>query len=140
MSNAAEVVRQWTDAFNRQDVDAVANLYAPSAMVWDPQYAEPLEGRDAIRRDLEDFFRAFPDLTAEIRSILEGDDLYATEGTFSGTHAGVLATESGEIPPTGRRLEFQGAGFTRLDGQGRILEERRYYDLAGILAQVEVTT
>jgi steroid delta-isomerase-like uncharacterized protein len=133
-----DVIRQWTDAVNRHDAAGCAALYAPNAILKDPQYAEPLEGRDAIRKDLEDFLRGFPDLRAATHSVMESGDTFAAEGTFAGTHQGPLPTPAGEIPATGRRIDVRAAGFYRLDGQGRILEERRYYDVAGFLAQLEV--
>jgi predicted ester cyclase len=43
---------------------------------------------------------------------------------------------SGEVPATGRRLEFGLAFFSRLDESGKIVEERRYYDLADQLTQL----
>jgi steroid delta-isomerase-like uncharacterized protein len=135
-----EVIRDWTAAVNRHDAAGLAALYAPNAILRDPLYGEPLEGRDAIRKDLEDFLRGVPDLHAVTRSVIESGDTFAAEGTITGTHQGPLPTPTGEIPPTGRRLEFRAAGFYRLDGQGRILEETRYYDLAGLLAQLEVAT
>ena len=43
-----ELVRQWVDAFNRADPDALASFYAPDAV--NHQVAEsPVRGKDAIR-------------------------------------------------------------------------------------------
>lgn len=43
-----EVVKAWVEAFNRADVDALANFYRDDAI--NHQVAErPVEGRDAIR-------------------------------------------------------------------------------------------
>lgn len=136
--STTEVHQQWIDALNRHDAAAFAALYAPNAVIRDPAYPEPLEGRDAIRDDVETFFRAFPDLHATAGSRADGGEWSAAETAFTGTNEGPLITASGEVPPTGRRVEFGGAGFWRLDGQGRILEENRYYDLAGLLTQLEV--
>lgn len=136
---AAEVTRAWVEAINRHDPAGFAALYAPNAIVRDPQYAEPLEGRDAIQRDMETFFTAFPDLQAEVRGVLEAGDSYASEGRFTGTHEGPLATPTGDVPASGKRMAFAGAGFYRLDAKGRILEENRYYDLTGFLAQLGIT-
>jgi hypothetical protein len=33
-------------------------------------------------------------------------------------------------------MAVRGAAFAKLDGGGRIVEERRHYDLAGLLAQL----
>ena len=135
--SAADVTRKWTDAINRHDTAGFAALYAPNAVLRDPQYPEPIEGRDAIQKDLNDFLQGFPDLHVVLRSMMEAGDSYAAEGTFVGTHQGPLPTPSGDVPPTGKRIEFNAAGFYRLDGQGRILEETRYYDTQGLLAQLE---
>ena len=136
--SAEAVTRRWTEAINRHDAAGFAALYAPNAIVADPQYPEPLEGRDAIEKDMSDFLRAFPDLHVDARLYIEKDETYASEATFRGTNSGPLPTPSGEIPATGKAFAFNGAAFYRLDAQGRILEERRYYDLAGFFAQLEI--
>ncbi len=44
-----QVVEAWSAAFNRQDADALAALYAPDAVNW--QVADqPLEGREAVSK------------------------------------------------------------------------------------------
>lgn len=137
--SGAEVNRRWTEAVNRHDAAAAAQLYAPNAVVHDPQYDEPLEGRDAVEKDFRDFFAAFPDLTFTTGDVLEDGNRLAGDGRFAGTHQGVLVTEQGDLPPTGRRVDLPGCSIVRLDGQGRILEERRYYDLARLFQQLEIT-
>lgn len=133
-----DVHRRFTDAVNRHDAEAFAELYAPNAIVHDPSYEQPLEGREAIRREMETFFRSFPDLRASIRSHVESDGITAFDGTFEGTHNGPLALGNGEVPATGRNVRFNAAGFYRMDDSGRVVEERRYYDLAGMLTQLGV--
>jgi steroid delta-isomerase-like uncharacterized protein len=140
MMRAADLYSRWNDAMNRKDAAGVVSLYAPNAVVHDPAYAEPLEGRDAIERDLTAFFRTLPDLQVTVGSLLESDNTFAVEGRFEGTQTGPLLVGDEEIPASGRHVEFAGAGFYRLDGRGRILEERRYYDLAGMLSQIGVLT
>jgi steroid delta-isomerase-like uncharacterized protein len=137
--SAADLYRKWIDAITRHDAAAVAELYAPNAVVQDPAYREPLEGRDAIRKDMEALFRAIPDVRVTTGATLEAGNTFAAEGRFSGTQQGPFVTDAGEIPATGRPIEIAGGSFWRLDGQGRILEDNRYYDLAAIAAQLEVT-
>jgi hypothetical protein len=45
---------------------------------------------------------------------------------------------TGDIPATGRSAEVKMAGFTRVDESGSIVEEHRYYDLAGLIDQLGV--
>ncbi len=135
-----EVIRQASEAFNRHDADGLARIYAQDVVVYDPQYPEPLRGRQAVRSDMEAFVRTFPDLHVEIRSILQDGQTYAYEGTMTGTHQGPLATpDGGEIPATHKRVEMRFGAFGKFDEENKIREERRYYDVAGLLAQLGIT-
>jgi steroid delta-isomerase-like uncharacterized protein len=136
--SAGQTLQKLIDAVNRHDAAGYAAMFAPNGMIHDPAYAEPLEGRAAIQADVETFMRAFPDLRATVRSLIEQGDTGAADSRFRGTHLGPLELPSGPIPPTGRKVDFSGAAFVRLDGQGRVLEESRYYDLAGLLSQLGV--
>jgi steroid delta-isomerase-like uncharacterized protein len=124
------------DALNGHDIPAFAACYSADASVFDPQYPELLKGRDAVAKDMKDFVAAFPDLHAEIRRTIGGGDTFAYEMTMAGTHEGPMTTPNGDIAPTHRRVEFGGSIIIRLDRDGRIVEERRYYDLAGLLGQL----
>jgi steroid delta-isomerase-like uncharacterized protein len=138
MGKFEEASRNLAKAMTAHDLDAVAKAYASDAVAYDPMYPEPLRGRDAIKKDTADFFRAFPDLRMEISNVIEKDDrLGAGEIRMTGTHTGPLATPTGgEVPPTNKRIEVKGAGFVRLNEKGEILEERRYYDVGTLLRQL----
>jgi steroid delta-isomerase-like uncharacterized protein len=125
-------------AFNAHDAGRFAACYAPDAIVYDPQYPEPLRGRGAIEQDMADFYRAFPDVTNRLETTLEDGEMVAARFSISGTHSGPLALPTGEVPATGRRVTFEGAVFSRYNGQGLIVEERRYYDVAGQAAQLGI--
>jgi steroid delta-isomerase-like uncharacterized protein len=130
-----ETFRKEVESLNKHDPEAFAENFAPDAVVHDPAYPEPLKG-DAIKKDISDFFAAFPDLSARIETTLIAGDAYAIEWSLTGTHKGPLSAPSGEIAATNKRVETHGASVGRLDEQGRTLEERRYYDIAGMMAQL----
>ena len=139
MNSVANVVQRSVEALNKHDAAAFAAVYAPDAVVYDPYYPEPLKGRDAIQKDISDFFRAFPDIHNALRSTLADGQIVAAEFTVSGTHQGPLTLPTGEIPATGRSLRFDGGVFARVNSQGEIVEEHRYFDLAGQLEQLGLT-
>ena len=89
-------------------------------MVHDPQYPEPLKGRNAIARDLAEFFRAFPDLRMELKQSLVVEDCYAMEYALTGTHKGPLVRPSGTIPASNRRIEVGGSAIARIGDEGRV--------------------
>jgi steroid delta-isomerase-like uncharacterized protein len=131
-----DVARMLTDAWNSHDAARLAAVYTLDATVLDPFYIEPLEGRDAIAQDAADLFTAIPDITFRpTKVIMEGESV-GLEVMVSGTHTGPLQLPTGLISPTGRRLEFSASGFSDLDAMGKIREERRYFDVAGLLSQL----
>lgn len=134
--SAQDAMKKAVDAFNRHDAGAFAALYAAEATAHDPQYAEPLKGREAIRKDIEDFFQAFPEVQARVVSALANGDTVAFEVEMSGTHKGPLVSPAGPIPATNKRMEMRGGRFIRVNAQGRITECNRYYDMAGVMQQL----
>lgn len=134
---AEDIAKRWVELLNRHDVNAMAEIFAPDVVVYDPGQTQPLRGREAWQRNAEQFWlAAFPDMQARMINFLSQGDTAAVELAFSGTNTGPLPGPAGPIPPTNKRFEFSGVGVWRLDAQGRILEERRYYDTASIMRQL----
>lgn len=133
-----ELIDRHIKTFNDHDAAGWASHYAENAVVHDPQYPQPLKGREAIRKDLADFLKAFPDLQFKVTNRLVSGDRAAVEGIGTGTHRGPLEGPGGSIPATNKRAEMPFAVFLRVDGSGLIVEERRYYDLAGLAQQLGV--
>ena len=131
-----EITRKAVDAINRHDAAALASLYAEDAVVHDPAYGEPLRGRAGVEQDIVNFVRAFPDLHIAARSTVEGESLSAGEFAVKGVHNGPLLIPTGEVPATGKKVEFEMAVFSRLNSSGLIVEEHRYYDVLGQLTQL----
>ncbi|HEX2112376.1 MAG TPA: ester cyclase [Gaiellaceae bacterium] len=138
MAAQLNVVGKQRETINRHDAAAFAAIYAPDAVVRDPQYPEPLRGTAAVERDIADFFAAFPDLDASVERPIVDGTTYAFEVTMHATHSGPLRGAEGEIPATNKVVELRIGVFAKLDEQGRIREERRYYDLASLLGQLGV--
>lgn len=135
-ANIEQIAQRAIEAFNAHDAKAWGALYASDAVVTDPQYPEPLRGRDAIEKDFQDFLTAFGDLQGRTTSLLVQGNTYVWEGVASGTHTGPMEVPGQTIPPTNRRMEFPGCFVGAVNDQGQIMEERRYYDVATILGQL----
>lgn len=139
-TDSMQALEAQIQAVNAHDGPAFASFYADEAVVVDPQYAEPLRGRAAIEQDVVVFLTAFPDLEFSLINTLVGDRLIAGEGKIAGTNNGPIQVPGAEeIPATGRRLEFPIAFFSRLNESGKIVEERRYYDIASQHEQLGLT-
>lgn len=135
---AKETMQNLGAKFNAQDLEGFIANYAEDAVVYDPFHPQPLKGKQAIRQDMAEFFKAFPDCHDEQRSLLVGDGTCAVEFLIEATHRGPLAGPDGEISPTGKRVEFGVGTFCRVNDRGKVVEEHRYYDVLAMLKQLGV--
>jgi steroid delta-isomerase-like uncharacterized protein len=138
MTSATSNVQRALEALQRRDTAALGALYAPDALVMDPLYDQPLRGREAVEKDMQDLLRAFPDMSFSLRSLIVDGNLEAAEWTLRGTHSGPLAGPNGEIAATGRQVELRVATFTRYNARQEAAEESRYYDIAGWMQQLGI--
>jgi predicted ester cyclase len=95
-----------------------------------------LQGRAQIRQFTEGFQRAFPDVSHRIDRVLAAGNTIVFEGTFSGTHNGVLRTPGGEVPPTGRRVEARECQIVTLDEDGLAVSFSTYFDRFEMMEQL----
>jgi steroid delta-isomerase-like uncharacterized protein len=136
---ADDFVRSLTDAWNSHDPSRLSAFYTEEATLLDPFYPEPLVGQSAIAQDAADLASAFPDVTFRPTMVIANGATVVVEVLISGTNTGPAQLPAGPIPPTNRRVEFSAAGVFDLDAAGKIREERRYFDVFGLLAQMGLT-
>lgn len=138
--SADDLARQYIDAINRGDVAALAALYAPDAVMFDPIAPEPTKGRDAIAATFAAFKQAIPDMQWRLLAPVLGDGRrVAFEVEVTGVNSGSLPTPEGERPPTHNSVTVSMAIVETLDSDGRIAEERAYFDATGLAAQLGMT-
>ena len=121
-----------------RDADAVAALYAPDAVRYDPTAPQGMKGREAIRKYQEGLSKAFQEVSARTVSVVSKGDMTAWEWDFSLTNTGPLEMPTGTLAPTNRRVRMQGATFYRFNREGLIAEQRDYFDIAGLMQQLGV--
>ena len=132
-----DTVEKFAGAINRHDLDAMVDMWAPDAEIHDPGTPESIKGREAIRQNLSSWMQAFPDLKFEIvEPVLSEGSNVGFQVRLSGTHSGDLVGPQGTVAPTNKAIQFTGVGFWRINSQGLISEERRYYDTAELMRQL----
>ena len=104
--------------------DAVA-LAAPDFL------GHGLGGRADLKRELEMWAAAFPDLDITVDDTIVEADRVAVRMRLRGTHTGTFAG----LPASGRRFEIRCTDVVRI-GDGHVVEAWPLADLAGLLAQV----
>jgi ketosteroid isomerase-like protein len=100
---AREAFERGTDTFNAHDIDGFAEVLADDVVFKAPGGIRG-EGKGACAAFFGSWFAAFSDAHVEVKAVHFVKDVAVEEGTFTGTHNGVLRVPMGDIPPTGRAV------------------------------------
>ena len=131
---AGEVVNRFYEKFGAGDIDAALSVCADDLEIVDPGMGQ-VRGSDRFREYLETFKRAMPDARAIVEQTVESGERVAAEGRFTGTHTGPLATDDGDIGPTGASVDLRFVDVSRVR-DGKIVAYHTYYDQLGLLTQL----
>ena len=72
------------------------------------------------------------DLELRQLDLVVGEDANADRWVFTGTHRGEFLG----MAATGRRIEVEGATFSRFDAAGLVVEDVNFWDVPTLLAQL----
>lgn len=133
-NSAGEVVAHFYEEFGAGNIDAALAACAEDLEVVDPGMGQ-VRGRNRFREYLETFKRAMPDARAIVEQVVESGETVAVEGRFTGTHTGPLASDEGDVEPTGAVVELRFADVSRVR-EGQIVAYHTYYDQLGLLTQL----
>jgi ketosteroid isomerase-like protein len=98
-----EAFEKGTETFNAHDIDGFTGVLAENVVYRAPGEISG-QGKAACAEFFAGWFGVFPDAHVDVHSLHIAGDVAVEEGTFTGTHDGVLHTPAGGIPPTGRRV------------------------------------
>ena len=137
MLTARDLVQRCHETWNRRDVEGFRDLAAVDLETKAPGGVAGTgpEGMEQLYQSWND---AFPENVVEIISIVGDDAIAAVEGRFSGTHTGVMRGASGDLPPTGRRLELEYTLVVKAT-DGRLTSHHLYFDQMEIRSQLGLT-
>lgn len=126
-----DAVVKHIEAFNSKNMEA--ETYAADAEMIAP--GATVKGRENVLGFLNVFHQAFPDGRLEIKQSLVDGSLAANEGSFIGTHTGVLMTPAGEVPPTGKAVNLRWTAVYEIRGS-ELAYEHLYFDQMELLGQL----
>jgi len=124
------------EAINTHNVQKVVDLYADDAVIYQPDLLEPMRDKSEFEQLYAAYFRAFPDLKFEIVALIPEGNLVCMEFRETGSFSGPMATPEGDIPATNKKFEIKGASIFKVNEQGKIVEDRSYFDQATLLRQI----
>ena len=124
--------RQYYDAWNGHDAKKVAAFMADDAVYEDLALGVVNVGRPAIASYVDEAGRFSHDYRFQVVSEQAGGNRYAFEWLMLGTHTG----EARGLPASNKSYRIRGVSVGRLRDDGKIQENRDYWNLADFLGQV----
>lgn len=131
------------DAWNSQDWKTFEERHAENVAVFWPGQPEPTRGVHNHREESIGFFKAFPDnhiANNPYKIFFSEGDHTCPVADFTGTFKGEMKGLKGQmIQPTNKKfyIEFCTVAHWK---DGKILEERLFYDLVGMMNQIGALT
>lgn len=117
--------------WNAPDSNRAREIYAEDYRGVDVTDRTRVEGPEGVTRQLERFYRAFPDLVFATEQTILEHDRAALYWSAKGTHAGTLLN----IPPTGRTVQVNGVSLLYIVN-GKIAQGVHLWDLASLLREI----
>ncbi|HEY0409908.1 MAG TPA: HAD-IB family hydrolase, partial [Candidatus Dormibacteraeota bacterium] len=134
MPTPTDVAERLNTAFNAKDWPALAALMADGIECI--TFANAVHhGVDENRAYYATWWNAFPDCRVTAHSLHVDGATVIEEGTFTGTHRGVLRTAMGDISATGRRVQADYINVITVE-RGRVARQRLILDRLDLLDQL----
>lgn len=135
-----DLVEEAIQAFNAHDLDGWMEFYAEDAIHVQPNLAEPLSGRAAIREDyLKSTWIPFPDFHFELERAFGENNWICVTGVLTGTHTGPLPGNGEEVlPPTNCSIRIPICLVIQFE-EGRAVQVYEYNDQLTLLNQLGLT-
>jgi predicted ester cyclase len=134
-----QLMQTLDDAWNAQDWDTFEQRHAAETAVYWPGQPEPTRGVHNHRAESIEFFKTFPDnhlVNRPYKIFFAQGDYTCSVAEFTGTMEGPMKGADGKmIPPTNKRFTLEFCTVAKWD-HGKIVEERLFYDLVGLLRQI----
>jgi steroid delta-isomerase-like uncharacterized protein len=129
------VARQEVDAFNAGDWERFAETAATDAVYDEVATGRRFEGVEDIVEVNRSWKAAFPDARGTITAVSASGETVTVEVTWEGTQSGPMEGPQGEMPPSNRRAVVRAVQILEFS-DGRIKENRHYFDMLGMLQQL----
>ena len=125
--------RRYVEEVNKGKAAAMAvidELFSPD-FVFHSGAGEDIRGLENFKKQLSEFFSAFPDVHFTFDDMIVEGDKVAVRFTWTGTHKGELMG----ISPTNKKWTMWEISIDRIAG-GKFVEEWNRYDTLGLMQQL----
>jgi ketosteroid isomerase-like protein len=130
------ITRNLHPLWNERAFDRILSEMVAEDVEWtNVPTGQTFRGHEGMREFMQGWVDAFSDGTTEDTTASAGEEFGVTEFVGRGTHDGPLISPAGEIPPTGRSVEFNLCEAYRFRG-GKIVSGHTHFDSLGLMAQL----
>lgn len=134
MSAAKDVLERAVEAFNAKDEERFLSMARGDVDLPAPGGLN-FHGRDGFRQWYRLWTEAFPDRKVRYHNLVGEPNQVIGEGTFTGTHTGVMHLPTGDVPPTGKNVKIDYVAVQRVE-DGKITYLRHYLDVMELMTQL----
>ena len=134
MATAKAVLESAVKAWNSDDEGGVLSLGSKDIELTAPGGMD-FHGLDGLRTWYRLWTEACPDRRIRYTNVVGDQDQVIGEGTFTGTHTGVLHLPTGDVPPTGRQITADFAAVIKVSDD-RITYMRHYMDVMDLMIKL----
>lgn len=139
--DARRFIADFQQAMNAKNPERLFRHYSDKAELIDPTTPQPVRGRDAMRRNFEQWSSAFGEMDFKIREIVQSAGHVACLYEVRAKHTGSLDLGGGErLEATNKVAKLDVAEFLTIDASGKIARDETIFDLAGMMAQLAGST
>jgi len=134
-----QLMKTLDDAWNSQDWDTFEERHADNVAVFWPAKPDPTMGVNNHKSESIEFFKAFPDnhiANNPYKIFFAKDDFTCSVADFTGTFKGSMRGLDGQMmQPTNKPFKTEFCTVATWEN-GKITEERLFYDVVGIMTQI----
>ena len=126
-------------AYSESDLALIEKVWAPEYVLHDPSLPQGLVGLDALRKEITERSKPFPDKKLTFEGTFVKRDKIVAFFTWTGTHSGPFALPAGgELAATGKPIRFSGVYIGRV-ANGKLAEDWFFYNLLDMLQPLGFT-
>lgn len=122
-------------AYNEKNWDAVKAAVAPGFVYDEVATQRRVQGIDDVLEAWRGWAKALPDSRATFHGSSTSGNTVVLEVTWRGTQTGPLQTATGQIPPTGKKIDIRACQVVEV-ADGKVTTMRHYFDMMTMLQQL----
>jgi ketosteroid isomerase-like protein len=138
LEDNTRIVQKIHPLWNNREFDRILSEMIAEDIEWTTvPTGETFRGHEGFRQFMQGWADAFPDSTTEDTIAYAGEEFGVTEFIGRGTHDGPLVSPAGEIPPTGRSVEFKLCEVYQFR-DGKVVSGHTHFDSLGLMTHLGV--